>query len=375
MDTPVTGIEMRSLITAEGQLRITLDSVTLTEPESEELVITVEAAPINPSDIGLLIGPADVATLRSEGTADTPVLVADVPANRLPAVSARIGQALPVGNEGAGTVVRAGSAVQHLLGRKVAMIGGGMFATMRKLPVGDTLLLPEDANALEGAALFVNPLTALGFVETMRAEGHSAIVHTAAASNLGQMLVRICRADGIPLVNIVRSTAQVEVLRGIGAEYVLDSSSPDFRDRLVEAIAATGATIAFDAVGGGQGASDILNAMEVVASRTLPEYSRYGSDVRKQVYIYGMLDTGPVKLFRQFGFTWNVGGWLLFPFLRSAGPAVLARMRERVMAERSTTFANHYTATISLAEALDPSVAAAYERKATGEKYLIDPRL
>ena len=375
MDETLNGLELRSLVTNDGLLRISLEPVTVEEPGPGELVVRVEATPINPSDLGLLLGPADISTLRAEGTAEHPVLVADVPAQRLMAVEARLGQSLPVGNEGAGTVVRAGSELQQLVGRKVSMVGGAMYATLRKVPLRDSILLPEDANAADGASLFVNPLTALGFVETMRAEGHSAIVHTAAASNLGQMLIRICLADGIPLVNIVRSEAQAAMLRGIGATHVVDSSIPDFPDQLVQAIAATGATIGFDAVGGGKLASQILNAMEAVASRNLEGYSRYGSDTLKRVYIYGALDLGPTILNRGFGFSWDVGGWLLFPFLQKAGAETVARMRRRVVDELKTIFASHYTATISLADVLNPKIAAAYERKGTGAKYLIDPSL
>ena len=375
MDETLKGLELRSLVTADGLLRVSLEPVTVEEPGLGELVVRIEAAPINPSDLGLLLGPADVSTIRAAGTAEYSVLEADVPAQRLPAFEARLGLSLPVGNEGAGTVVRAGADLQHLLGRKVAMVGGAMYATFRKIPVRDSILLPEDASAADGASLFVNPLTALGFVETMRSKGHRAIVHTAAASNLGQMLVRICLADGIPLVNIVRNEAQAAMLRGIGATHVIDSSAADFGPRLVEAIAATGATIGFDAVGGGKLASQILNAMEAVASRNLEGYSRYGSDTLKQVYIYGALDLGPTILNRGFGFSWDVGGWLLFPFLQKAGAETVARMRQRVVDELKTTFASRYTATISLAEALKPEIAAAYERKGTGAKYLIDPSL
>jgi NADPH:quinone reductase-like Zn-dependent oxidoreductase len=375
MAEPLTGIELRSLITTDGKLRISLDMVELDRPAPGELLVRVEAAPINPSDIGLLFGPADVSTMQVEKAAAHPILTADVPAQRLPVVQPRIGQSLAVGNEGAGTVIEAGADLQHLIGRKVAMIGGAMYAQLRKLPIGDCMVLPENANAAEGASLFVNPLTALGFTETMRAEGHKAIVHTAAASNLGHMLVRLCLADSIPLVNIVRSEAQAALLRGIGATHIIDSTAPDFQDQLVNAIADTGATIGFDAIGGGKLASQILIAMESVAARNMASYSRYGSDSLKKVYIYGALDLGPTILNRTFGFSWDVGGWLLFPFLRNAGPATASRMRERVANEFRTTFASHYTATISLADVLKPEIAAEYLRRSTGAKYLVDPSL
>ena len=345
---PSNGLELRSLITRDGTLRVSLEPVEAGEPGEGELIVRVEAAPINPSDIGLLLGPADISSFRAEGTLDLPVLTAHVPQERLPAVSARLGQSLPVGNEAAGTVVRAGPGQRHLLGRIVGMMGGGMYTQYRRIQVRDCIVLPEDATAPEGASLFVNPLTALGFVETMRAEGHKAIVHTAAASNLGQMLVRICQSDGIPLVNIVRSADQENLLRQLGATYVVKSSDPDFLSDLEEAIAATGATIGFDAIGGGKLAGQILMAMEKVASRNLEGYNRYGSITFKQVYIYGALDPGPTVFNRAFGFSWSVGGWLVFPFLQKAGAETVQRLRARVADEFRTTFTSRYTDTISL---------------------------
>lgn len=367
------GLELRSLISSEGKLRLSLEPVTVGAPEAGQVVVRVEAAPINPSDLGLLLGPADLATLAAEGSDGLPVLTADVPHARLPIVAARLDQSLPVGNEGAGTVVAAGPDQQHLIGRMVGMLGGGMYTQYRRVPVRDCIVLPEGAIAAEGASLFVNPLTALGFVETMRAEGHKAIVHTAAASNLGQMLVRICLADGVPLVNIVRSEDQEQLLRGLGAEHVVNSSAEGFLEALERAIEATGATIAFDAIGGGKLGSQILGAMERVASRQADQYSRYGSMTFKQLYIYGALDLGPTILNRSFGFSWSVGGWLLTPFLQKAGAATAQRLRERVAAEFRTTFASRYSDTISLRDALRPDVVRAYERKGTGAKYLIDP--
>lgn len=375
MSNTMTGLELRSLATSDGQLRLSLEEVTLDAPGPDEVVVRVEATPINPSDLGLLLGPADVSTIRAEGTPERPVLVADIPQQRLAGIQARLDQSMPVGNEGAGTVIEAGSNVRHLLNKKVAMSGGAMYTQLRKLRARDCIVLPDDATAADGASAFVNPLTALGVTETMRAEGHTAIVHTAAASNLGQMLNRICLKDGIPLVNIVRSEAQAAILRDIGARYIVDSTSPDFQAELTEAVAATGATLGFDAIGGGKLASQILRAMETAASRNMSSYSRYGSDTFKQVYIYGSLDTSPTVIHRTFGFAWSVGGWLLTPFLQKAGPEVVARMRQRVVDELKTTFASHYTATISLRDALKPEILAAYERKATGEKYLIDPSL
>ena len=370
----VTGRELRSTVTEDGTLRLTLDDVTLGPPSADEVIVKVVAAPINPSDLGLLLGPANVSTLRASGTAERPMLAFDVPRERMATVRARLGQSLAVGNEGAGTVIASGENAKSLQNRRVGMLGGGMYADYRKLKARDVVPLPEGASAADGASMFVNPLTALGFVETARSEGHGGIVHTAAASNLGQMLQKICLKDGMPLVNIVRSDEQEKMLRGLGATHVLNSRSDGFRSQLVDALDETGATIAFDAIGGGSLGSDILRAMEQAASRRMTEYSRYGSNTFKQLYIYGALDLAPTVLNRlTFGFQWSVSGWLLFPFLQKAGGEVAARLRQRVVDELTSTFASHYTRTIGLAEALDPDVLRAYERKATGEKYLIDP--
>lgn len=372
---PAHALQLRSLVTADGRLELSLAEVPVPEPGANEVLVRVLATPINPSDIGLLFGAADLATLRPGGTAARPLLGADVPAGAMRALAGRVGQSLPVGNEGAGVVVAAGSSpqAQALLGRTVAMIGGAMYAQYRCIDAAACLPLPADTTAAEGASWFVNPMTALGMVETMRREGHSALVHTAAASNLGQMLNRICLADGIALVNIVRRPGQAALLRSLGAPHVVSSASPDFMAELTEALAATGATIAFDAIGGGRLAGQILAAMEAVASRRATEYSRYGSSVHKQVCIYGGLDTGPTELARNFGFAWSVGGWLLFPFLQKIGAEGQARLRARVAAELKTTFASRYARTVSLAEVLHPDCVAAYAKRATGEKFLIDP--
>ena len=365
--------ELRSTVTSEGTLRVTLDRVPLRAPETGELLVRIEAAPINPSDLGLLFGPADMDSLSVEGSGDSQALTAQIPAAALPSMRARLDQPMPVGNEAAGTVIEAGPDLSHLLGKRVAMIGGAMYAEKRLIRADACIPLPDDASAADGASLFVNPLTALGFVETMRTEGHKAIIHAPAASNLGQMLVKICQEDEIGLVNIVRSQAQVDMLRRLGAKHVVDSSAPDFREALTEAVAATGATIGFDAIGGGETTSAMLNAMEAVAQRSMEGYDRYGSRMMKQVYIYGALDTGPTILKRGFGFSWNIGGWLLFNFLTRAEPATAERMRQRVTDGMKTTFASHYTAEIPLADLLKPETARACQRKATGEKYLIVP--
>ena len=372
-EIPPTGLQLRSLITSSGELKLSLEETPVERPKDDEVLIRVGATPINPSDLGLLLGPADVTTAARGGTPDRPTLTAEVPERFLKAMQARLDQSLPVGNEGAGVVIEAGANARGLLGKTVATIGGAMYAQYRTVKAADCLLLPDGATAADGASCFVNPLTALGMVETMRREGHSALVHTAAASNLGQMLNKICIADGVSLMNIVRSPEQATILRGIGATVICDSSAPSFTEDLTEALVATGATLAFDAIGGGKLASRILTAMEVAANRTAKIYSRYGSTTHKQVYIYGGLDTGPTELNRGFGMAWGVGGWLLFPFLQKIGPEAAQALRERVARELKTTFASHYTAEIGLGEALRPEAIAVYSRRATGEKYLINP--
>ena len=370
-----TGLQLRSLIKASGELEISLVDVPTPEPADDEVVVRVEAAPINPSDLALLVGAADMSTAKASGAKEAPVITAKVPDGAMRAMGARIDQSLPVGNEGAGVVIKTGAsdAAKALMGKTVAMIGGAMYAQYRTLKARDCQPLPEGTTAAEGASWFVNPLTALGMTETMRREGHKALVHTAAASNLGQMLNKICIKDGIPLVNIVRSKEQAEILKKIGAKYVVDSSAPSFLDDLTDALVETGATIAFDAIGGGKLAGDILNCMEIAINKTAKEYSRYGSSVHKQVYIYGGLDVRPIELPRGFGMAWGVGGWLLTPFLQKIGPADIGRLRQRVVSELKTTFASHYTKVVSLQEALDPANIAVYAKRATGEKFLINP--
>ena len=370
-----TGLQLRSLLKKSGELQVSLERVDVPEPAADEVVVRVEATPINPSDLGLLLGPADLKTVTVSGTPTQPVLTAKVPDAAMKAMGGRLDDSMPVGNEGAGTVVKAGSSAEAkaLLGKTVAMIGGAMYAQYRTMKVRDCLPLPAGATAADGASCFVNPLTSLGMVETMKREGHKALVHTAAASNLGQMLNKICIKDGVALVNIVRNKEQADILRKIGAKYIVDSTAPTFMDDLTNALVETGATIAFDAIGGGRLAGQILTCMEVAANKTAKVYSRYGSSVHKQVYVYGSLDPGPIELNRAFGMAWGVGGWLLFPFLMKIGAADGARLRQRVVDELKTTFASHYTRVVSLQEALQPDNVAIYAKRATGEKFLINP--
>jgi NADPH:quinone reductase-like Zn-dependent oxidoreductase len=370
-----TGLQLRSLIKKSGELEISLANVPIPEPSTDEVVVRVEASPINPSDLGLLVGAADMTTAKASGTRDAPVITAKVPDAAMRSMAGRLDEFMPVGNEGAGVVIRTGSseAAKALMGKTVAMIGGAMYAQYRTMRAGDCLVLPDGITPAEGASCFVNPLTSLGMVETMRREGHKALVHTAAASNLGQMLNKICLKDGVGLVNIVRSAEQAEILHKIGARHVVNSTAPTFMEDLTNALVETGATIAFDAIGGGKLAGQILTCMEAAINKAAKAYSRYGSSVHKQVYIYGGLDMRPTELNRAFGMTWGVGGWLLFPFLQKIGPAEGAKLRQRVVAELKTTFASHYTQVVSLQEALQLSHIAVYGKRATGEKYLINP--
>lgn len=376
-NVPASGLQLRSLLTKEGVLELSLARVPVAEPAADEVVIRVDATPINPSDLGLLIGPADMSKATTSGSGEGLKVTAQMPAPAMRMMAARFDQALPVGNEGAGVVVKAGSSkeAQALLGKTVATFGGAMYAQFRTAKAADALVLKDGTTAAEGASCFVNPLTSLGMVETMKREGHKAIVHTAAASNLGQMLSKLCAKEGIPLVNIVRSAEQEKILRDIGAKHVCNSTAATFQDDLVKALVETKATLAFDAIGGGKLGSQILTAMEIAASKDASTYSRYGSTTFKQLYIYGGLDMSPTELSRSYGFSWAVGGWLLTPFLMKVGPVEVARLRQRVADEIKTTFASHYTRTISLVDALKLENIAVYNKRATGEKFLINPSL
>lgn len=369
------GLQLRSTVKKEGTLELTLVNIPTPDPKPDEVVVRVDASPINPSDLGLLLGAADMGTAKVSGTAANPVVTASIAPNVMRMMAGRIDQSLPVGNEGAGVVVAAGSseAAQKLVGKTVAILGGAMYSQYRVIKAAQCLLLPPGTTAVEGASCFVNPLTAIGMVETMKLEGHKALVHTAAASNLGQMLSKLCNKDSIGLVNIVRKPEQVKLLKSIGAVHVVDSSQPSFMDDLTNALVATGATLAFDATGGGKLAGQILTCMEVAANKTAKEYSRYGSTTHKQVYIYGGLDRSPTEFNRNFGMAWGIGGWLLTPFLQKIGPVEAQKLRERVASEIKTTFASKYTKVVSLPEALALSEINVYGKQATGEKYLIDP--
>jgi NADPH:quinone reductase len=372
---PHTALQLRSLVKQSGELELSLASVPVPAPGANEVLVRVEASPINPSDLGLLFGAADMSTVKTSGSPEQPVVTARIPEGAMKAMAGRMDASMPVGNEGAGVVVAAGSsyAAQALMGKTVALLGGAMYAQYRCIAADQCLVLPAGAAPADGASSFVNPLTALGMVETMRREGHSALVHTAAASNLGQMLNRICMADGVALVNIVRKQEQADLLKAMGAAHVCIAGSATFLQDLTEALVATGATIAFDATGGGKLAGQILGCMEAALNRSAKEYSRYGSTTHKQVYIYGGLDMSPTEFNRNFGMSWGMGGWLLFPFLQKIGPAAAQVLKQRVAAELKTTFASRYAKEVSLAEALQPEMIAVYGQRATGVKFLINP--
>ena len=371
------GLQLRSIIKSSGELQLSLVNVETPAPRPDEIVVRIQATPINPSDIGLLFGAADMTTAKASGSAEQPIITASVPERFMKGMAGRVDQSMPVGNEGAGVVVATGSsdAAKALVGRTVAVLGGAMYSQYRTIPVAMSLLLPDDASAADGASCFVNPLTALGMVETMRREGHTALVHTAAASNLGQMLNKICMKDGVKLVNIVRRPEQVALLKSLGAQYIVDASTETFMSDLTEALVATGATLAFDATGGGKLAGQILTCMEAALNRNAKEYSRYGSTTHKQVYLYGGLDTTATEFHRSFGMAWGMGGWLLFPFLQKMGPSGTQALKARVAAELKSTFASHYAQEISLAQALQLDAIAAYGQRSTGAKYLINPSL
>lgn len=369
-------IQLTSTVSDDNKLTLALQDIEIPTPGADEVVVRIEAAPLNPSDFGVMFSAADMSTAVQSGTEQSPVVTADIPAKFMPSLKTRVNEDTPVGNEGAGTVVAAGSseAAQALMGKMVAVIGGGTYRQYHCVNVKSCLELKEGTTAKEGASSFVNPLTALAMVETMRAEGHKAIIHAAAASSLGQMLNRICMADGIDLINIVRKEEQEKLLRDMGAKYVVNSNNDTFLKDLTAAIVETGATISFDPVGGGQLTSDILNCMEAAITRDVEEYSVYGSNTFKQAYIYGALNRGPITLNRNFGFAWGVNGFLLFNALGKLGTKTVMSMRQRVAEEITTTFASSYTHEVTLEEALQLKSIATYGKQATGEKYLITPQ-
>ena len=372
-----TSKEIRSMVTAEGNIEISIATTEIPTPSDNEVLIKVEASPINPSDLGLLISfAADLTTLSVLGSGDGTVATMKIHPAMMGAMKPRLDQSMPVGNEGSGVIVDAGANAKALIGKTVGVAGGSMYSQYRCVPASSCLVMDDGTTSAEAASSFVNPLTALAFVETMKMENHSAIVNTAAASNLGQMLVKICKDDSVPLVNIVRKPEQVAVLKDLGAEHICNTSDPDFMKDLVAALIATGATLAFDATGGGNEGKlpgQILAAMEIAANKTAKEYSRYGSDTYKQVYIYGGLDQSPTILNRSFGMQWGLGGWLLTPMIGRIGMERFQQMRERVAKEIKTTFASQYTQEISFEEMLQPDIIKAYAKQATGEKFLVNP--
>jgi NADPH2:quinone reductase len=369
--------EIRSTVTSEGNIELSITKAEIPIPSADEVLIKVEAAPINPSDLGLLLSfAADLSSISTLGLEDETVTSMKIHPALMGSMKPRLDQSMQVGNEGAGIIVDAGENAKELIGKTVGLAGGAMYSQYRCVPAASCLVMDEGTSPAEAASSFVNPLTALSFVETMKMENHTALVHTAAASNLGQMLVKICKDDGIPLVNIVRKSEQVDLLKNLGAEYVCNTSDESFMDDLVNALVATGATLGFDATGGGNNGElpgQILFAMEIAANKTAKEYSRYGSDTYKQVYIYGGLDQSPTVLKRAYGMSWGLGGWLLTPMIGRVGMEKFQQMRMRVAKEIKTTFASSYAEEISLEEMLQAETIKSYAKQATGKKYLVNP--
>ena len=369
--------EIRSKVTSDGNIEISIATTDKPVPTDDQVLIEVQASPINPSDLGLLLSfAADLETINVTGSGDDTVTTMKIHPALMGAMKPRLDESMPVGNEGAGVIVDAGANAKDLIGKTVGLAGGAMYSQYRAVPAASCLVMNEGTTASQAASSFVNPLTALGFIETMKMENHTAIVHTAAASNLGQMLVKICKDDDVPLVNIVRKSEHVDLLKNLGAEYICNTSEDDFMESLVAALVETGATLGFDATGGGNNGElpgQILAAMEIAANKTAKEYSRYGSDTYKQVYIYGGLDQSPTILKRSFGMSWGLGGWLLTPMIGRIGMERFQQMRERVAAEITTTFASNYVQEISFEEMLQPEIIKSYAKQATGEKYLVTP--
>lgn len=369
--------EIRSEVTKEGKLNLSIAVIDKPVPKDDEVLLQVEASPINPSDLGLLISfAADLSSISSQGNGDNTVTSMNIHPGLLKTMGPRLDKSMKVGNEGGGIVIDAGKNAKEMIGKTVGVAGGAMYSEFRCVPAMSCLVMEEGTSPREAASSFVNPLTALGFIETMKLENHTALIHTAAASNLGQMLIKICKADSVPLINIVRKKEHVDLLQDLGAQYVCNMSEESFMEDLISAIVETGATLGFDATGGGNEGKlpgQILSAMEIAANKSAKEYSRYGSDVFKQVYIYGGLDPSPTVLNRSYGLQWGLGGWLLTPFIAKVGPEKFQEMRDRVAKEIKTTFASNYTQEISLEEMLQPDILKTYAKQATGTKYLVTP--
>lgn len=368
-------LQVRSTATSEGRIEVTLSRVPVPRPGDDEVVVRIDATPINPSDLNLLLGGVDPAKLEGSGSGEDARLFGELSSGAARAAAARAGKALPVGNEGAGVVVAAGGSpdAQALIGKAVAVVGGGMYSQHRTLKAKEVAPLPDGVTPADAGSSFVNPMTVLGMVETMRADGHTGLVHTAAASNVGQMLVKLCLEERVPLVNIVRSQAQADILRGLGAEHVCDSSSQGFGQDLVEALTATGSTTLFDAIGGGRLVSQVLGAMETASLKRGAPVTAYGTATMKQAYIYGGLDTGATEIVRSFGMFWRVGGWFVGAFAQQIGMERAMELRRRIFSELHGVFASNFTREISLTELLDPEIARAYAQRATGGKYLLNP--
>ena len=365
-----TGKQLFTTLESDGTLTLAIEEVTFPEPKGNQVLVTMEAAPINPSDLAILTGAADFENAEySSGK-----VVAKMPEPFNSGQKSRHGKKLPAGNEGAGTVVATGDSdtAKALMGQRVSCVPGNAFS---QYAIADAnMCLPlGDHSAEAGASSFVNPMTALGFAENAKMEGQSAILHTVGASNLGQMLNRICIEDGLGLVNIVRKDDQAELLKSQDATHVVNSSDNDFMKQLRDAIEDTSAFFGFDPIGGGKMVDSCFKAMEQVAVANMKEYSRYGSNQAKRMFIYGRLDVSPTTLTPSYGFGWTLSGWLLFPFLQHAGQETMARMRKRVLDNLTTTFASSYKAKVDLEAMLTKDAILDYREMKTGQKYLVTP--
>ena len=367
----------RQLITTlslTGTLSLSLQNTELPPLGAEDILLQVQAAPLNPSDMSFMFTQADLSTLTFDYDASTPCVSMQLPDIIDKRHQHRVEQTLPCGYEGAGVIIEVGSSLsRELIGRTVSCAIGGMYADYKVSPLNAVIVMPEGVTPMQAAAAFVNPMTVLAMLETRRLHQHKALVHTASASNLGKILIRCCKQQSIPLVNLVRNSNQIPALMSLGADIVLDTSDEDFAVQLYDAISQYEPTACFDPIAGGDLLSHVMSTMERVFIDKQQQFSHYGSGVFKQGFVYGHLDNAPLRFTHQIGFSWSLRGWLLGDVLPTLSAECITNMKKSIQSEITTTFASEFNTTITLADILNPVQIATYTAARSNEKFLVVP--